>query len=853
MSLSKEESNVVESDELIRSVGVNIQEKAALIWSVADTLRGPYKPHEYGLVILPMTVIKRFHDCLLPTHDAVLAAAEKYKNFAVKDGFLREASGYPFYNTSKFTFETLKADPENIEENFKDYLNGFSDNVQDILARMKFLDQVERLSDPDAPLLYQVVKDFCSPKADMSPDKIKAVDMGYIFENLIQRFSESYDEDAGAHFTSRDIVYLMTDLLIAADPHVFDGEHIVKTVYDQTMGTSQMLGCTEERLRQLDADARVTCFGQEFNPFTFGIAKASALIRGEDDQNMQFGDTLSADKFGGFKFDYCISNPPFGDDWKLEEAAVRKEAREPGSRFSVALPSRGDGQMLFLLNGISKLKDDGLMVIVQDASPLYKGKPESGEDRIRAYILENDWLDAIVRLCGNAFYNTGLVTFLWIINKKKPSERAGKVQLIDASNCFVSRNRPIGKKRNDITASCRDLIVRAYSRFETTTMEEELEKGAIISVSSLICNAVDFGFNRVIVHEPLIDDRGTVVVDGKGRPVPDASKDDSEDIPLTMDVDAYMHNFVIPFNESAWADSKKRKPGYTIPFTRFFYQFERLADIGEISRILSESTIQAAKSLGRRFDNYPPIGIGHSAEKDWLGDIPEDWELLRMGDLFELRSTKVSDEEYSPLSVTKNGIVPQLSTVAKSDNHSNRKLVRKGDFAINSRSDRRNSCGFSPYEGSVSTITTVLYPRRNVVSRYFDLLFHTPRFAEEFYRWGHGIDSDIWTTTWSDMKKIIVPHPPIAKQNAIVDYLAKELKEIRAVKKLIEAELDNVSFDLLTALLGEIDCVQEETPSHTATKQELDRQVVILQDILKHIDAVEATFVYEVTTGKREV
>ena len=547
---------MVESDELIRSVGVNIQEKAALIWSVADTLRGPYKPHEYGLVILPMTVIKRFHDCLLPTHDAVLAAAEKYKNFAVKDGFLREASGYPFYNTSKFTFETLKADPENIEENFKDYLNGFSENVQDILARMKFLDQVERLSDPDAPLLYQVVKDFCSPKADMSPDKIKAVDMGYIFENLIQRFSESYDEDAGAHFTSRDIVYLMTDLLIAADPHVFDGEHIVKTVYDQTMGTSQMLGCTEERLRQLDADARVTCFGQEFNPFTFGIAKASALIRGEDDQNMQFGDTLSADKFGGFKFDYCISNPPFGDDWKLEEAAVRKEAREPGSRFSVALPSRGDGQMLFLLNGISKLKDDGLMVIVQDASPLYKGKPESGEDKIRAYILENDWLDAIVRLCGNAFYNTGLVTFLWIINKKKPSERAGKVQLIDASNCFVSRNRPIGKKRNDITASCRDLIVRAYSRFETTTMEEELEKGAIISVSSLICNAVDFGFNRVIVHEPLIDDRGTVVVDGKGRPVPDASKDDSEDIPLTMDVDAYMHNFVIPFNESAWADSK---------------------------------------------------------------------------------------------------------------------------------------------------------------------------------------------------------------------------------------------------------------------------------------------------------
>lgn len=286
---------MADSDDLIKAVGANIQEKASLIWSAADTLRGPYKPHEYGLVILPMTVIKRFHDCLEPTHDAVLAAAEKYKAFSVKDGFLRDASGYPFYNTSKFTFETLKADPENIEDNFKDYINGFSDNVQDILARMKFADQIERLSDPDAPLLYQVVCDFCKPQADMSPDKIKAVDMGYIFENLIQRFSESYDEDAGAHFTSRDIVYLMTDLLIQADPHVFDGDRITKTVYDQTMGTSQMLGCTEERLRQLDAEARVTCYGQEFNPFTFGIAKASALIRGEDDANMRFGDTLSAD------------------------------------------------------------------------------------------------------------------------------------------------------------------------------------------------------------------------------------------------------------------------------------------------------------------------------------------------------------------------------------------------------------------------------------------------------------------------------------------------------------------------------------------------------------------------------
>lgn len=844
---------MVESDKLIHSVGVNIQEKASLIWSVADTLRGPYKPHEYGLVILPMTVIKRFHDCLLPTRAKVLETAEKYKNFAVKDGFLREASGYPFYNTSRFTFEALKADPENIEENFKDYINGFSDNVQDILARMKFFDQIERLSDPDAPLLYQVVKDFCAPNADMSPEKIKAVDMGYIFENLIQRFSESYDEDAGAHFTSRDIVYLMTDLLIAADPHVFDGEHIVKTVYDQTMGTSQMLGCTEERLRQLDAEARVTCFGQEFNPFTYGIAKASALIRGEDDQNMQFGDTLSADKFGGFQFDYCISNPPFGDDWKMEEAAVRKEAKDPGSRFSVGLPSRGDGQMLFLLNGVSKLKDDGIMVIVQDASPLYKGKPGSGEDRIRAYILENDWLDAIVRLSGDAFYNTGLVTFLWVINKNKPNNRAGKVQLIDASKCFVSRNRPIGKKRNDITTACRELVVKAYSDFKTATIREMAETGSTIEVSSLVCDAADFGYNRVVIHEPLIDENGDIVIDKKGRPVSDHNKDDSEDIPLSMDIDSYMQRYVIPFNNNAWADTKKRKTGYTIPFTRFFYQFEDFHELDEIAKSLAGSRSQSACSLAHRLESCPPLDIEHSSNESWLGDIPKDWELLRIGDLFELRSTKVSDEEYRPLSVTKGGIVPQLSSVAKSDNHSNRKLVCKGDFAINSRSDRRNSCGFSPYEGSVSTITTVLYPRCQIVSRYFDLLFNTPRFAEEFYRWGHGIDSDIWTTSWSDMKKIVVPCPPIEVQKAIVAYLANELKEMRVARMLVKAELDNSIFDLVSDSLSAIDAVKADEDHSSAIQEKLEHRIENLENTLNSIDSAEATLVFEVVTGKRVV
>lgn len=470
------------SDNLIAAVGANIQEKASLIWSVADTLRGPFKPHEYGLVILPMTVIKRFHDCLLPTHKKVQEAKRRYANIApeLREGFLKDAAGYPFYNQSAFTFEALRADPANIEDNFRDYMNGFSENVQDILSRMNFGAMVDRLADPDAPLLYQVICDFCKESADMSPEKIKPVDMGYIFENLTQRFSESYNEDAGAHFTSRDIVYLMTDLLVAADPHVFDGDHISKTVYDQTMGTSQMLSCTEERLRQMDEDARVTTFGQEFNPFTYGIAKANALIRGNDDSNMQFGDTLSGDKFPGYTFDYCISNPPFGNPWNPQADAVTAEHEKGASgRFAPGLPAKGDGQMLFILNGLAKLKDNGVMVIVQDASPLYKGRPESGEDKIRRYILENDWLDCIAQLSTDAFYNTGISTFLWVLSKNKAPERKGKVLLVDASQCFEKRRKGIGDKKNDITKRCRDLILKAYGEYseDKAVYVDELPNG----------------------------------------------------------------------------------------------------------------------------------------------------------------------------------------------------------------------------------------------------------------------------------------------------------------------------------------------------------------------------------------
>lgn len=574
------------SNEKIQEVGKNIQEKAALVWSVADDLVGAFKPHEYGLVVLPMAVIKRFHDCLLPTHDKVLKTYEDVKNLAVKDGFLKKAAGYQFYNTSKFTFDLLTADPENIEANFEDFLNGFSENVQDILARMDFSSQVKRMI--EGGLLYRVVSDFNSEKGDFSPEKITAVDMGYIFENLVQRFSESYNEEAGAHFTSRDVIYLMCDLLVAGDNNAFEDEGISKTVYDMTMGTSQMLTCMEERLKALDADADIDVFGQEFNPFTFGIAKADMLIRGGDPNNMQFGDTLSDDKFTDYHFDYVISNPPFGIPWKREEKEVEAEHKKGAAgRFAPGLPSKSDGQMLFMLNGVAKLKETGRLAIIQNGSSLFTGDAGSGQSEIRRYLIENDWLDAIVQLPNDTFYNTGIATYVWIITRDKEEKRIGKVQLIDASNCYTSRRKNIGNKRVDITTACRDLIVKIYGDYVDGTFRDVDENGNEIVVKSKVLDAVTLGYNKITVESPELDEEGNKVLKNK-KPVADTKKRDTENVPLDEDIDAYFKREVLPYNPDAWIDKKKTKVGYEIPFTRTFYEYKQIEPADVIAKRIEE-------------------------------------------------------------------------------------------------------------------------------------------------------------------------------------------------------------------------------------------------------------------------
>lgn len=583
-----------------KNVGKTANENANLIWHVADSLRGPYKPHEYGLVILPMCVIKRFHDCLLPYHDDMIAANEKYGHMGMlKAGFLKKASHFDFYNTSKFTFEKLKADPENIEENFMDYLHGFSDNVTEILTRMNFFTQVDRMV--EAKVLYQVIVDFSAEDLDMSPARITTVDMGYIFENLVQRFSESYEEEAGAHFTSRDIIYLMCDLLLVNSEVLNDSDGLHCTVYDMTMGTSQMLTCMEERLKQLDANADVKTFGQEINPFTMGIAVADTLIHGGDPDNMQFGDTLSDDKFEGYKFDFVISNPPFGIEWKREANEVEKEHKKgDAGRFAPGLPPKSDGQMLFMLNGISKLKDGtGKMAIIQNGSSLLTGDAGSGQSDIRKYIIENDWLDAIVQLPNDSFYNTGISTYVWIIDKGKPYRNPGNVLLIDASKCCVSR-RPIGSKRVDITDVCRELIVEAYDNYSTNEFCATSENGSVVKVKSKILNAVDFGYRKVVVERALVDENGKIIVK-KNLKVPDPSRRDSENIPLTEDVNEYFQREVLPYAPDAWIDNKKIKIGYEIPMTRYFYEYESIESVEDIESRLSELEADIKRSLENLF------------------------------------------------------------------------------------------------------------------------------------------------------------------------------------------------------------------------------------------------------------
>ncbi|OZA54608.1 MAG: restriction endonuclease subunit M, partial [Acidovorax sp. 17-64-282] len=544
---------------------------------------------DYGKVILPFTVLRRL-DCVLEsTKPAVLTElVAKQAQGVNPEPFLLRKAGQSFYNTSTLDLQKLRGDPDHIAQNLFSYVQAFSPAVRDVFERFEFHTQVERLA--KAGLLYQVAEKFA--QIDLHPEVVSNMQMGLVFEELIRKFAEISNETAGEHFTPREVIRLMVNLIFIEDDAILSKPGVVRTIYDPTAGTGGMLSVAGEYLAEHNPQARLTVFGQELNPESYAICKADMLIKGQDVGNIAFGNTLSDDGHGNKKFDYMLSNPPFGVEWKKVEKEVRKEHESQGynGRFGPGLPRVSDGSMLFLLHLLSKMRPTSeggsRFGIVLNGSPLFTGGAGSGESEIRRYVLENDLCEAIVGLPTDMFYNTGISTYVWIISNRKPEARKGKVQLIDASGMWQKMRKSLGSKRKELSDAHIERITRLFGDFA-----EAEHDGTPIS---RIFDNEAFGYHAITVERPLRDEAGNVVlgVKGKqkGKPQPDASLRDTENVPYTEDVGEYFRREVLPHAPDAWIDPEKTKVGYEIPFNRHFYVFKPPRPLAEIDAELKQTT-----------------------------------------------------------------------------------------------------------------------------------------------------------------------------------------------------------------------------------------------------------------------
>lgn len=570
---------------------------SAFIWSVADLLRGDYRQSEYGKVILPFTVLRRL-DCVLePTKAAVLSELEKRTKAGLNpEPFLLKAADQSFYNTSKLDLRTLLGDQDHIAENLRSYLQAFSPAVRDVFERFDFHTQVDRLD--KAGLLYLVTEKFAT--IDLHPNVVSNAQMGTVFEELIRRFAELSNETAGEHFTPREVIRLMVNLLFIEDDEALTKPGVVRSIYDPTAGTGGMLSVAGEHLAEINPEARLVMFGQELNDESYAICKADMLIKGQDVSNIFAGNTLSNDGLPTTKFDYMLSNPPFGVEWKKIEKEVRREHEQKGfdGRFGPGLPRVSDGSLLFLMHLLSKMrpaKDGGSRFgIVLNGSPLFTGGAGSGESEIRRYVLENDLLEAIIALPTDLFYNTGIATYVWIVSNRKPAPRKGKVQLIDASAMWQKMRKSLGSKRKEISAAHIDEITRLFGAFEEATRDGK-------PISKIFRNE-DFGYRTITVERPERDEQGKVVLatkgKAKGKPLPDSALRDTENVPLTESVETYFEREVKPHAPDAWIDHEKTKMGYEIPFNRHIYAFTPPRPLAEIDAELKVVTDRIVKMIG---------------------------------------------------------------------------------------------------------------------------------------------------------------------------------------------------------------------------------------------------------------
>lgn len=556
----------------------HFNQQTSMIWQIADILRGGWKQHEYQDVILPLVVLKRLDSILMDTKEKVLVKYNEY-NGKINDlgPILQRTSGVPFYNISQYDFKNLLGEPKHLAKNFKQYINGYSKNIQDIFEKFDFDKQLERLEGGD--LLFYVLQEL--NKVDLHPSEVDNYAMGHIFEELLRKFSEMSNETAGEHYTPRDVISVMTELLFFPDIKDLKKPHVIKKIYDPACGTGGMLSVSKDYiLGEINKEADIFLYGQELNSITYAMAKSDMLIKGDNPDLIRGGEkdhskasTLANDQFFGEVFDYGISNPPYGVDWKKDKEVVEREAtRGYAGRFGAGTPRISDGQLLFLQHLISKMKiekDGGSRIaIVHNGSPLFTGDAGSGESEIRRWILEKDLLEAIVALPDQLFYNTGINTYLWFVSNRKPKEREGKVQLIDARTFYKKTRKNLGSKRHEIDEPHKKQIVDLYKNFE----DNEFSK---------IFKNTDFAYRQITIDRPLIVD-GKISKDKKGNIEIDKSLRDYENVPYEMDIKEYFDKEVKPYvadayiNESV-VDEKDGKigiVGYEIPFTRYFYKYE---------------------------------------------------------------------------------------------------------------------------------------------------------------------------------------------------------------------------------------------------------------------------------------
>ncbi len=604
---------------------------SAFIWSVADLLRGDYRPHEYGKVILPFTVLRRLDCVLAPTKAKVLAElVAKTKQGVNPDPFLLRASGQSFYNISALDLATLLGDQDHIKQNLHGYLQGFSPAARDIFERYDFASQIERLA--KANLLYLVTEKFAN--IDLHPESVDNAQMGHVFEELIRRFAELSNETAGEHFTPREVIKLMVNLVFIEDDDVLSpGNAVVRTMYDPTAGTGGMLSVAAEHLAEHNPSARLTLYGQELNDESYAICKADMLIRGQAVENMVAGNTLSEDGFPKKTFDYMLANPPFGVEWKKVEKVVRQEHEQKGfdGRFGPGLPRVSDGSMLFLLHLVSKMapvvdgKGGSRFGIVLNGSPMFTGGAGSGESEIRRYVLENDLVEAIIALPTDMFYNTGIATYVWIVSNKKPAARKGLVQLIDGSHFWQKMRKSLGSKRKEMSDEHIAEVTRLFGDFDEADLVTLLDAAGkdvgrkVVARDAAAPDAPEggkakrvplarhfrneaFGYTTITVERPLRDQTGEIVVFERGRqkgqPQPDSSLRDTENVPLGEDIPAYFQREVLPHAPDAWIDEAKSKVGYEIPFNRHFYVFEPPRPLEEIDAELKAVSANILRMLG---------------------------------------------------------------------------------------------------------------------------------------------------------------------------------------------------------------------------------------------------------------